>query len=104
LLDQGMDPFEGTVESDEAFVGGSAKWMHRSGKASRRDLLANKTPIHGMAERGRNGRGGRVAVKVVPDIGSARLFHGIRTRVLPSSAVYTDEAITYTGLEGAGYD
>lgn len=103
MLIQGEDPFSGTVESDEAYIGGSAKWMHRSGKNGRRDLIANKTSIHGIVQRKQEGQSGKVSVQIVPNVGSATLVPGVQTRVLPSAAVYTDEWQAYDALGYAGY-
>jgi transposase len=99
LLDQGGDdPLSGTVEVDEAYIGPKGKWKKgRPGKDS------TKTAVFGMAERGEDGKHGRVAVKVVPDTSSRSLFPIVKEKVLPASMVYTDEYGVYTTLQHHGY-
>jgi transposase len=99
LLDQDGDGFlQGTVEIDESYIEGKGKWRGgRPGKES------PKTPVFGMAQRGEDGKPGKIAVKVVPDVSSQSLFPHIKTKVLPPSMVYTDEFGVYTPLQHFGY-
>jgi transposase len=100
LLDQdGDDPHSGTAEVDEAYIGPKGKWKKwRPGKDK------PKVPVFGMAERGEDGKPGRVAVKVVPNVSSRTLFPIVKEKVLPSSMVYTDEYGVYTTLQHHGYE
>ena len=106
LLDQDDVLLEGTVEADEAFVGGDAKWKHRSKKTKPRWEIGRggeKTPVFGMAQRGANGRHGKVVAQVVENTSGAQLVPHVKTRVLPASTVYTDEWKPYEQLGKLGY-
>lgn len=56
-----------------------------------------------MAQRGKDGKGGTIVAKVVNDAGEKSLMPHIRTKVLPESVVYTDEAVVYDKLGKMGY-
>lgn len=92
LMKGGSRPFEGTVESDETYFGGS-----RPGKRGRG--AANKSVIHGIAE-----RRGRLVAKVVPDVKARTLMSAIRTHVKPTAMIYTDELASYNNLSKTGYN
>src|SRR5437867_8406040 len=57
----------GTVEADETFIGGAAKFMHRSkrNRVIRGTGGMDKTPVLGILERGRDGKVRRVRAVVV---------------------------------------
>ncbi len=58
------EPFSGTVEADETYVGG-----RRSGtKRGRPGKGSHKTPVFGMAQRNSEKGKGRVVAKAVPDV------------------------------------
>lgn len=87
----------GTVESDESFFGGTAKFMH----AKRKEKLiegrgpVGKTIAHGLLE-----RGGEVVVDVVPDQTKPTLHERVRKHVKPGSFLFTDQLRSYEGLDG----
>jgi ISXO2 transposase-like protein len=66
-----MTLLEGTIEADEAYVGGQAKWKHKSKNQVRRHHRdpgprgGDKTPVFEMAQRGENGRHGKVVALIV---------------------------------------
>jgi transposase len=95
LMDQGTDPFSGSVEADETYFGG-----RRRGQQGGRGMR-NKVAAFGMVERG---RGGRVVAVTVPNAAKVTLMPHIERRVLPSSTVYTDEWHSYADLGKRGYD
>ena len=112
LLPQDDDEkWDGTVEFDDAFVGGQARW--RSAARSRAAGLVpghhgggtTKTPVMGAAQRGREGKSGKVVAKVKTTSTSAGEFEqAVVTKVLPGSTVYTDDAMAYRrDLSGLGY-
>lgn len=86
---------EGTVESDETFVGGKAKNMHRSVRAEKINGRGpiGKAVVHGVLE-----RGGRIIEGVVKDQKKTTLQPRIRDAVVPGSTVYTDDLRSYDGL------
>ncbi|MEZ5850415.1 MAG: IS1595 family transposase [Hyphomicrobiaceae bacterium] len=73
-----------TVESDETFVGGKAKNVHR-GKP-----VPPKHAVHALVE-----RGGPARVKHVPDVSAKTLRKAIKKHVDPKSTMNTDEALQY---------
>src|SRR5215204_5082250 len=106
LLDQDEDedgPLSGTVEADETFIGGKAKWKNQDRPVGKGRGPVGKTPVHGMAQRAKDGKPGRVVAKVVPDVAERTLLPRVEAKVLPASVVYTDEWRPYDRLEGMGY-
>ena len=94
LMDQDDDPFTGTVEADETYVGGSRRGTPtgRPGKDS------HKVPVFGMVE-----RGGKVVAMTVPNVTAGTLLGHIEKRVLSESMVYTDEYPSYGRLADRGF-
>lgn len=80
-------PFDGEVEVDESYFGGT-----RKGKRGRG--AAGKIPVFGILK-----RGGKVYTKVIPDASSATLIPIIERRILPDSIVYTDSWRAYDVLD-----
>jgi transposase len=116
LLDQGDLVLSGTVEADEAFMGGQAKWKHEAKKPKGRHPRDHgprggfdRTPVFGMAKRGTKDADGKfvthgkVRAVVVDSASSDDLLPHVAEKVLPASTVYTDEWTSYAGLEGMGY-
>jgi transposase len=94
LLAEGLQLEGSTVEMDEMFHGG-----HRR-TSSWRD---NKVPVVGMVERNDGKRIGRVVARVAPNVKKETL-HGIaKEYVLPKSTIFTDDYVSYDGLELQGY-
>jgi transposase len=94
LLSEGLQLEGSTVEMDEMFHGG-----HRR-TSSWRD---NKVPVVGMVERNDGKRIGRVVARVAPNVKKETL-HGIaKEYVLPKSTIFTDDYVSYDGLEMQGY-
>jgi transposase len=101
---EGEPPLSGDVEADETFFGGkpraaqqraakrAARYPHQAGGHARKP----KTTVFGAVE-----RGGRVRAVVVPDSSAATLGPVMRSFVLPSSQIFTDEWKAYNevGLE-----
>src|SRR2546427_4746375 len=110
----GIFPIEkwgGTVEADEAYIGGRGMWRHgkqRSGRPRFDD--PHKTPVFGMVQRGtydrktKTGQHGKVMAKVVSSAGDSVLLPHIAVKVLPASSVYTDEFNAYDPLTRMGYN
>ena len=103
LLEQGDDAFGGTVEMDEAYIGGKAKWRNRGVAEGKGRGPVGKTPVFGMAKRANDDEPGKIAVKVVEDNGARSLLPHVRTKVLPESVVYTHEYRSYDKLGKMGY-
>ena len=87
----------GSVEADETFIGGAARFMH---KGKRRRVIRgtggmDKTPVLGLLERGEDGKPSRVRATVAKNLSQ----RGIRGHVLASvekgSHLYTDTTQQY---------
>ena len=79
--------FDGHVELDESYFGGS-----RKGKRGRG--AAGKTAIFGILK-----RGGKIYTKVVIDTKSSTLMPIITGKIAPDSVVYTDCYRSYNALD-----
>jgi transposase-like protein len=87
----------GTVEVDETFVGGQAKFMH---SRIRKQRLTGRGGADKPAIQGAVQRGGPVKAEVIDgDLDGPRLQGNVRRWVATGSAVYTDEARAYWGLD-----
>lgn len=93
--------FAGVVESDETFVGGKAKNMHRS---RRQETIkgtggVGKAVVHGLLSRGAGKDAcSKVKAKVVPNTKRATLDPIVREGVESGSHVYTDSLKSYDAL------
>ena len=94
--------FSGEVEADEAYIGGMGKWKHAS-KRGHEAAFSSKTPVFGMAQRGRDGQAGRVVAQVVEAVSTPSILPRLKTRVLPESMIYTDEGNAFDGVKKQGY-
>lgn len=86
----------GEIETDETFIGGAAKNMHkkvRELKIKGRGP-STKTAIHGLLE-----RGGEVRCEVVVNTKKPTLQQRVRENVELGAAVYSDSLRSYDGLE-----
>ncbi|HVG55816.1 MAG TPA: IS1595 family transposase [Vicinamibacterales bacterium] len=97
MAQEDSEPLEGSVEIDEAYVGGRRR-LNRGGSLGRPGPTSHLTPVLGMVE-----RKGRVFVTTVPSVKRATLFQHIEERVLPASTIYTDELEAYRTIQGSGY-
>jgi transposase-like protein len=86
----------GTVESDETFIGGATKNMHKDRrlKVEGRGPFKNKTIVMGMLDRDLR----KVRAMVVPDIKRETLQNAILNNIKYGSAVYTDDAVGHDKL------
>lgn len=89
----------GTVESDETFVGGDAKNMHKAVREKRVRGRGGygKRCVHGLLQ-----RGGEVRCSVVPSMESSEIHPLVLRHVEKGSNLYTDAALAYDAL-GAHY-
>jgi transposase-like protein len=92
----------GVVESDESFVGGLLKNMHRHKRRhiKRTNIVwgnqygANRTIVHAFLE-----RGGEVRARVIPRIVHSEMQAHARKHIEPGTNIYTDAHQVYKGLE-----
>ena len=88
------------VESDETFIGGKAKNMHKSRKEALQrvrgeqrlgDIHVGKTAVIGMLDRDAR----EIRTQVIPNVQRETLQNIILKNVKYGSKVYTDSAVTY---------
>lgn len=100
LMGQDTSPMEGTVEMDEAYIGGKPRLGDVKNKQDARRWADQKAKVFGMVE-----RQGQIAAHVVPSTQSETVMAHVTPRVLPGSLVYTDESPIYTrAVPKAGYE
>ncbi|MFN0277688.1 MAG: IS1595 family transposase [Pyrinomonadaceae bacterium] len=93
-----IEKMSGTVEIDEAFIGGDAKNMHRSkrvrfSKPWTRNVKDHKTAVFGMVQ-----RGGKVKAQVIKGIQAKDVMPVIQENIEPNSEVFSDQAAIYRDL------
>lgn len=96
----GIVKMKGEVEVDETYIGGSARFMHKSKKEARIKGTGpiGKTAVMGLLERHGPDKVSQVRVAVVPTTRKKMLQSEIRKHVEPGSAVYSDALGSYGGL------
>lgn len=82
---------KGTVECDEAFVGGKPR---RGGPPAKRGLGTNKQPVMALVE-----RGGNMRASVLPTVSSSWLKANIMLHVDRQAKLNTDENVCYRALK-----
>ena len=93
--DFGGGKLSGEVEVDETFIGGKARNMHaKERKIASGRRHHGKTVVMGMVE-----RGGNVRAEVIQDRNKPILHAQVEKHVEEGSNVFTDELISYWGLE-----
>jgi hypothetical protein len=104
LLDQDGDLFSGTVEVDEAYIGGRGIWRNQSQKTKAGLTTGRppandpfKTQVFGIVQRGSEGKHGKVMAKIV-DMPTSEVLKEARKKVEPGTTVYTDEWNLYKTL------
>jgi transposase-like protein len=95
-MQSGGGLLSGEVEVDETFIGGKARNMHA---AKRREKIhgtggTNKEIVFGMVE-----RGGKVRATHVSTRQKKELQPTIRENIEAGSAIFSDELLSYSGLD-----
>lgn len=86
----------GEVEVDETFIGGKARNMH-AGK--RKEKIQGRGPSGKTVVMGMLQRGGKVRAAVIKDRDKPTLHGNVDANVEVGSNVFTDELVSYWGLE-----
>lgn len=86
----------GEVEVDETFIGGKARNMHAS---KRREKITGRGGSGKAIVAAVLQRGGKIRAMVVEKRRKKQLHELVRENVKAGSAVYTDELLSYDGLE-----
>ena len=100
LSEEGLQLEGSTVEMDEMYHGGKRR---RIGGQGRPSYGSHKVPVVGIAERSTPTRRGRIIARVAPNAQKETLHRLAKEYILPSSTVFTDDYVSYDGLEKLGY-
>src|SRR6266404_209651 len=100
LSEDGLQLEGSTIEMDEMYHGGKRR---RQGGQGRPSYGSHKVAVVGMAERSTPTRVGRVVARVAPDATKTTLHGLAKEYILPSSTVFTDDFVSYDGLQNLGY-
>ena len=98
-----LDKMDGEVEADETYIGGKAKFMHKS----RRERIIHgtggmdKTAVMGLLERPRGAEHSLVRFTILDERTQARMQGEIHKNVAPGASVFTDAHTAYRGLAKA---
>lgn len=88
---ESYEVFEGEIEVDESYFGGTRKGLRGRG-------ASGKVPVFGLLK-----RGGKVYTKVISDASSTTLLPIIASKVVPDSIVYSDCWRSYNALDISGF-
>ena len=99
LQNGGIEMMSGHCEADETFIGGKARFMHKSKRKAKGTGPVAMTPVMGLLERTRAKRASRVVLKVLDTTRKSELQGQVREYVLKGSALSTDALKSYEGLE-----
>ena len=83
-------PLQGTIEVDEAYIGGKPRRYKTKGKRGRG---TDKQPVVALVQ-----RGGEVRAKTVADVSGRTLKREIRQNVHRRARIITDELASYKGI------
>jgi transposase len=100
LSEDGLQLEGSTIEMDEMYHGGKTR---RHGGQGRPSINSNKVAVVGMVERNTESRVGRVVARVAPNAKKETLHGLAKEYILPASTVFTDDYVSYDGLEAHGY-
>ncbi len=100
MVNGSIEKMSGTVEIDEAYIGGDAKNMHQSKRVrfqprwTRQDKVRDhKTAVFGMVQ-----RGGKVRAKVIKGVRTQDVLPVIQEHIEENSEVFSDQAAIYRDL------
>ena len=93
MQDDTSDLLSGEIEADETYIGGKARFMHKSAEGRKITGTggAGKTAVMGLLERSQGERKSQVHATVLPNTQRATLHQEVRQHVRPGSALHTDE-------------
>jgi len=96
MQDGGFNKLVGEIEVDETFIGGKARNMHKAKRAEKIQGRGaqGKEIVFGMVE-----RGGEVRVMHVEKRKKKELQGTIREHVEAGAAIFSDELLSYDGLD-----
>ena len=89
---------EGTVEVDESYIGGRARFMHKGRRKAKGTGMGGKTAVMGLLERHSADKHARIIAGVVPSTHKRELLGRVKKYVLEGSEVHTDALNSYNDL------
>jgi transposase-like protein len=93
-----FEKLSGTVESDEAYIGGRRANMHKKRQAKIKSGHNHMAAVHGMLARRRGDKHSTVRLAHIKNTRTRGMDERIRANVETGSAVYTDALATYRNL------
>ena len=97
LQSTGLVMLSGEVEADESFIGGKARNMHSN---KRHERIQGRGPTGKAIVMGVLERKGEVRTAVIDTRKKKDVHEQVLKHVAPGSTLYTDELLSYDGLEG----
>lgn len=97
MQDGSFDRMGGQVESDETFIGGKSRFMHKARK-KQHSGWKGMTPVQGLLERTAGSKASRVKLKVLKTTRSHEVQGNVREYVLKGSELHTDALRSYIGM------
>jgi transposase-like protein len=99
---QGGGTLDGTVEVDETYVGGAARFMHQGSERHNRQRSGRshegKAVVMGLLQRANRTGPSKVRAAVIPNVKRKTLKAVIAENVKPGAGVYSDAFASYVGL------
>lgn len=92
-----IEKMKGQVESDETFIGGKSRFMHKARK-KQQSGWKGMTPVQGLLERTAGGKASRVKLAVLKTTRKHEVQGNVREYVLKGSEVHTDALRSYMGM------
>lgn len=83
----------GTIESDESYIGGKARFMHKGKRKVRGSGTVGKSVVMGLLD-----RHGEIRVTHIKGTKRKQIEEKVREHVEPGSELFTDSLASYTGL------
>jgi transposase-like protein len=99
-----IEKMSGTVEVDETFIGGAARFMHKTCRKAKgiKTGPMHLTAVQGLLERHSKGKS-RIILKVMKNRREREATKHVKEYVLKDSHVYTDKLASYQNLGASDY-
>jgi transposase-like protein len=95
-----IEKFGGTVEVDETFIGGAARFMHKSRRKAKgiKTGPCHLTAVQGLLERHNSKGKSRIVLKVLKNRREREATKHVKEYILKDATVYTDKLASYQNL------